>query len=301
MLRAQSFKLVSLLSIALLILAGCSSSGPSGSRTRAPVKPTSKPYTIKGKRYHPQQHYEYDAVGLASWYGVRDKFHGKRTATGEKFNAYGITAAHKTLPLPCVAKVTNLDNGRSIEVKINDRGPFHKGRIIDMSQKAAQLLGYYKKGTAKVRVQVDVPKSLALNKNFKVMYAKNIPYKSKHKSRPRHGKGKRQKKTIMLAKAKPHPKPRRRPTWMGIKELSRKPGAIYVQAGTFRSQNNARSLSHRLKQMVPRASVLMKSVSVNNESMYTVKLGPFRSSREAKLLLQKMGIAGHSDARIVYE
>lgn len=120
-----------------------------------------KSYQIKGIRYKPQKHIEYKAIGIASHYGVRDKFHGKPTATGETFDAYAMTAAHKTLPLPCYVKVTNLDNGLSVILKVNDRGPFHKQRVngclvdreIDVSDAAAKKLGFYKNGTARVQVE----------------------------------------------------------------------------------------------------------------------------------------------------
>lgn len=100
----------------------------------------------------------YKERGKASWYGT--KFHGRRTANGEIYNMYAMSAAHKTLPLPSYAKVTNLDNGRSIIVRINDRGPFVHGRIIDLSYTAAQKLGYVNKGVARVEVEALDPNTL---------------------------------------------------------------------------------------------------------------------------------------------
>ena len=90
-------------------------------------------------------------TGIASWYGPQ--FHGKRTANGEYFDQEELTAAHPTLPMPVLVRVTNLENGRSLVVRVNDRGPFVNGREIDLSRKAAELLGYDRKGTARVRVQ----------------------------------------------------------------------------------------------------------------------------------------------------
>lgn len=150
------------------LLAACSS-GPEVPEfrtegvTRAPQKATSRPYQIKGVWYYPQPHYEYAEEGLASYYGGGDVFHGRPTATGERYDMNGITAAHKTVPLPCIAKVTNLENGRELIVKVNDRGPFIDGRIIDVSRRSAQLLGFEGKGLAKVRVETLVNESLALN------------------------------------------------------------------------------------------------------------------------------------------
>lgn len=109
------------------------------------------PYQQFGVWYVPAEQPDYDAVGLASWYG--DAFDRKRTANGEIFDMQAITAAHATLPMPCLVEVTNLDNGRKIVVRMNDRGPYHPGRIIDLSRAGAEALGYAVKGTARVRVR----------------------------------------------------------------------------------------------------------------------------------------------------
>ena len=110
-----------------------------------------RPYKVAGKTYVPRPNPSYDKVGLASWYG--SAFHGRRTANGEVYDQYDLTAAHPTMPLPSYARVTNLDNGSSVIVRVNDRGPFHKGRIIDLSNTTAELLDMKGTGTAKVRVQ----------------------------------------------------------------------------------------------------------------------------------------------------
>lgn len=111
------------------------------------------PYTVNGVTYEViEDHSGYRERGLASWYGT--KFDGKRTSNGEIFDLYAATAAHKTLPIPCYARVTNLENGRSIVVRVNDRGPFHADRLIDLSYGAAVKLGYMEQGTAPVEVEV---------------------------------------------------------------------------------------------------------------------------------------------------
>lgn len=110
-----------------------------------------KPYQIQGQWYTPKEEPSYDETGIASWYG--SEFHGKKTANGDEFDRNAITAAHRTLPLPSVVRVTNLANGRTLAVMVNDRGPFSKGRIVDVSRHAAELLGFKEKGTTKVRVQ----------------------------------------------------------------------------------------------------------------------------------------------------
>ncbi|MCO1335215.1 septal ring lytic transglycosylase RlpA family protein [Microbulbifer sp. OS29] len=117
------------------------------------------PYKVRGVTYRVRDDVKgYKEVGQASWYGT--KFHGRRTANGEVYNMYAMSAAHKTLPLPSYARVTNLDNGRSIVVRVNDRGPFVQGRIIDLSYTAAQKLGYLNKGIARVEVEALDPASL---------------------------------------------------------------------------------------------------------------------------------------------
>jgi rare lipoprotein A len=113
---------------------------------------TERPYVINGVKYYPQVHYKYDAIGYASWYGY--DCHGKPTATGRRFRKNGMTGAHRTLPLPSVVIVENLENGKKVKLLLNDRGPFAQTnrRIIDVSQKAASLLGFRRKGCTKVRV-----------------------------------------------------------------------------------------------------------------------------------------------------
>jgi len=131
------------------------------------------PYQIKNVWYYPKIDYEYDETGIASWYGPN--FHQKRTANGEIFDQNAITAAHRTLPMPSVVRVTNLENGRSLIVRINDRGPFAHGRIIDLSRRSAQLLGFARKGTAKTRVQILAAESKAIAQKAKGGYTAAIP------------------------------------------------------------------------------------------------------------------------------
>ncbi|HQV79868.1 MAG: septal ring lytic transglycosylase RlpA family protein [Moraxellaceae bacterium] len=110
-------------------------------------------YTVSGKRYTVlAKAKNFKQVGLASWYGK--KFHGRTTASGEEYDMHELTAAHKTLPIPCYARVTNQENGKSVIVKINDRGPFHSSRILDVSKSAAAKLGMLKKGTTKIKLEV---------------------------------------------------------------------------------------------------------------------------------------------------
>src|ERR1051325_11810840 len=110
-----------------------------------------KPYTVAGRVYVPEEDTDYRAEGMASWYG--DDFHGRLTANGEVFDMTSLTAAHPTLPIPSYARVTNMRNGKSLIVRVNDRGPYHGNRLIDVSNKAAELLEFKANGVAKVRVE----------------------------------------------------------------------------------------------------------------------------------------------------
>lgn len=151
---------------AILLINACASApqpGPSA-RPRDPqtggLYKVGKPYAIKGVWYTPRVDYGYDETGIASWYGPG--FHGQATANGEVYDMNELTAAHTTLPLPSIVRVTNLDNGRTIKLRVNDRGPFVGGRIIDVSRRASQLLGFHEKGTAAVRVEIEAEESRQL-------------------------------------------------------------------------------------------------------------------------------------------
>jgi rare lipoprotein A len=138
----------------MLVLSGCGtiktyvSKAPEGGK----LKGSQKPYVVNGERYEPLRSHEgFVQTGVASWYGP--DFHGKKTSNGETYDMHGMTAAHKTLPLGVFVKVENRDNGEETIVRVNDRGPFVKGRIIDLSYAAARKLGVVQNGTARVRVE----------------------------------------------------------------------------------------------------------------------------------------------------
>ena len=127
-----------------------------------------KPYTVLGQTYYPKEQPNYKEVGMASWYG--SDFHNKKTANGETYNMNDYTAAHRTLPLPSMVKITNLENGKSVKVRVNDRGPFVKGRIIDVSKKVAQKLDFHNQGTTKVKVEFLVEDTEAMLKEYGLKY-----------------------------------------------------------------------------------------------------------------------------------
>lgn len=159
---AQIFTSLRLAGLSLLLMvflfSGCSapikSPTPSLSRPQSTAphnKPYNKPYKVRGQTYYPMSSaVGYKERGIASWYGSES---GNRTAMGTRFNPHGLTAAHKTLPLPSKVRVTNLRNGRSVDVIVNDRGPFKKNRLIDLSHGAAKRIGLHKQGLTEVRVE----------------------------------------------------------------------------------------------------------------------------------------------------
>jgi len=143
-----------LIAAASASLAACASApryAPQLQAQAAPGQKVGRPYQINGVWYTPRVQPDYDEVGLASWYGGQHQ--GKPTASGERFDLNRISGAHKTLPLPSIVEVVNLENGKRLKVRVNDRGPFVAGRIIDLSQEAARELGFESKGLAKVRVR----------------------------------------------------------------------------------------------------------------------------------------------------
>jgi len=135
----------------LAALAACASGPPRQSLATSGVHGTMKPYEVNGVVYRPHPQPDYDEVGIATWYGAQ--YHNRQTADGEIFDMDRASAAHTTLPLPCIVEVTNLENGRRIKVRVNDRGPFVRGRILDLSREGAKELGFYGKGSARVRVR----------------------------------------------------------------------------------------------------------------------------------------------------
>jgi rare lipoprotein A len=147
-----------LLAAAGALLTACAS-GPSSGSGEPYRAANLRPYEIGGRTYRPQVYRKFEEQGLASWYSYPSG--QRRTATGEPFDGTRLTGAHKTLPLPCVVEVTNLENGKTVRVRVNDRGPFAPGRIIDLSPAAADRLGFTRQGVAKVRVRLLGPAKLA--------------------------------------------------------------------------------------------------------------------------------------------
>jgi len=291
--------------------------GPSEEPPKADYK-VGKPYQIKGAWYYPREDFEYDETGIASWYGT--KFHGRRTANGELYDMNALTAAHRTLPMPSYVRVTNLENGRSLIVRVNDRGPFARGRIIDMSRRGSQLLGFQKQGTARVRVQILADRSRAMKarlKNRAELAKVGSPITVDRLPKPR-----------VQSQSPPPPEPASAnpaPAAVGSAEPQRQsvvaspePVAqaeafepsgvveqrpvgttqIFIQAGAFGRYDNANKVRAKLTPLGP---VKLSQVLVNGRDLYRVRLGPLTSVAAADRLLGAVANAGYPEARIIVE
>ena len=278
------------------------------------------PYQISGTWYYPKVDYEFDETGIASWYGV--KFHGRKTANGEIYDMNTLTAAHRTLPMPSYVRVTNLENGRSLVVKVNDRGPFAKGRIIDMSRRGAQLLGFQKQGTAKVRVQILADKSRALAVRMKNQLelkkvGSPITVKRLPKAKvdavslppPPGAKASIYQMSVPVAATPraPAPEPQQatktapaslQPVTGEVSRTNISTSDIFVQAGAFGEYANANRVQARLASV---GSVKISSVLINGRDLYRVRVGPLASVADADRILKTVARVGFTSARIIVE
>ena len=246
------------------------------------------PYEIEGEWYYPQEDATYDNTGIASWYGP--KFHGRRTANGEIFDMDLLTAAHPTLPMPVRAKVTNLENGRSVVVRINDRGPFAKDREIDMSRHAADLLGFKEKGTAKVRVQYLGRAPLYDSAGRMIKRQEPDRFIADKPVTP--------KEDSKVAAAPVAPVDVR--SFDGKRLLKPLPDVeekrYAVQVGVFSQRENAVALQSRLAAFAP---VKIVEVEMGGATLYRVKMGGANIRADARLTLERLVAAGHTDAVII--
>ncbi len=277
-----------------------------------------KPYQINGVWYYPKEDYSYDETGIASWYGPG--FHEKNTANGEIYDQNELTAAHKTLPMPSLVRVTNLDNGRAIVVRVNDRGPYANGRIIDMSRRGAQLLGFDGPGTAKVRVQILAEESRAIAAAARQgtpapMLAELDGPPPKAAPRGRIEVTGPAGPVMTLAAARPAvvgapiPPPatvagtmsegRFVPAPVVAQLPVRTHEAIYVQVGAFGSEENVAKARARLSAIGQRASVSQTRSA--GMTLHRVRVGPLDSVDRADSLLNQIIQAGLTEAKIVVD
>ena len=248
------------------------------------------PYEVEGVWYHPKVDPNYDETGIASWYGK--PFHGRATANGENYDMNELTAAHKTLPLPTMVRVTNLENGRSLILRINDRGPFVNGRVIDVSRRGAQLLGFYNRGTAKVRVEAVSGKSETFVADA--------------------GETSDAERAAVTAVPRAEVGVETLPPPDGVSQapvLSRElsaqvalqpvsPSEMWVQAGAFAQRDNAMRLKARLDALGP---TTISSVVVDGTRFFRVRIGPLGTVEDADVTLAQMIENGLIEARIIVD
>jgi rare lipoprotein A len=237
-----------------------------------PIRPQNqKSYVVLGKRYYPMSNnVGYREKGIASWYGK--KFHGRKTATGETYDMYQMTAAHKTLPLPSYAEVTNLDNGRKIIVKVNDRGPFHRGRIIDLSYAGAKKLGIIGRGTGRVEVHAIDASTYVANKPFSKPSVESVSIASQH---------------VHEDKAYPE-------------QATAGEAGVYLQVGTFSSIDRAKELKQKLAGHLTETVFLMP-VYREQGALYRVRVGPLASVEASEMMAVKLKSIGVADSHAVVE
>lgn len=229
------------------------------------------PYTVLGKTYYPKATATtYKETGIASWYGT--KFHGQRTANGELYDLYGMTAAHRTLPLPSYVKVTNLNNGRSVVVRVNDRGPFHSNRIIDLSFAAAKKLGYANIGTAQVKVEGIDPIAWWKKQGMKVPSSTQEAQLAIADKQASTQESKKEHKLTID-----------QPT-TSTNNVSLIPG-IYLQVGAFTNPTAAELLKRELIELTTNP-VFISSIVQGKQTFYRVRLGPI-SDQDQALYTQK--------------
>lgn len=253
------------------------------------------PYTVLGKTYFPlQESKTYVASGTASWYGT--KFHGQNTANGEVYDLYGMSAAHKTLPLPSYVRVTNLDNNKSVILRVNDRGPFYSDRIIDLSYAAAKKLGYAETGTARVKVEGIDPQQWWAAKGRPAPLMLNEPQVAQNNA------------PVITASAGTveqwTPPPQQHaaavvPVQIDAKKNASVPASgQYLQVGAFANPDAAELLRSKLSGMVS-APVFISSIVRNQQTLHRVRLGPIGSQGEIQQVQNSVRMANLGSPSLV--
>ncbi len=228
-------------------------------------------YSVNGKTYHTlDSNQGFVERGIASWYGT--KFHGRRTSSGEIYNVYAMTAAHKSLPLPTYVEVTNLDNGKTIIVKVNDRGPFHDDRIIDLSYVAALKLDIVKSGTGRVEVRAIDPDAPLAHRQPRDSEASD---------------------PVAIPMAEPAaiaqsalPAPTSQP--------------FYLQVGAFSSFVNADNLRSRIAPAIDAPVIISKTIN-QARSVYRVRIGPMNHEQEVEQLTLTLASQGITHTSVVFD
>ncbi len=273
----------------------------------AGVYKVGNPYQIDNVWYYPREQPEYDETGIASWYGPT--FYGKSTANGEAYDGNALTAAHRTLPMPVNVRVTNLDNGKSIIVRVNDRGPYARGRIIDLSRRAAELLDVVQTGTAKVRVtylsRADmegggppppqtppeiaaalpaVPAAKVDTSALGILPGAPVAPPVKAHTLP------------IPAAVPPIQVASSQPAGQVVQQPVPVATHLYVQVGAFSKLDNAKTLLNKLG-----GDLRISALQRNGQTLYRVRSGPLNSVEDADAALSRISGAGSNDAHIVVD
>jgi len=265
-----------------------------------------QPYQIDNIWYYPREQPDYDETGIASWYGP--DFYGKSTANGEMYDGNALTAAHKTLPMPVNVRVTNLDNGKSLVVRVNDRGPYARGRIIDLSKRAAELLDVVQTGTARVRVTYlgradlngapppsetppEIAKALPAAPSGKVDVAALNVVPGATVAAPTRTASLPKPVSIPAAMFADN-QPTGQVTRVQVPSVTR----LYVQLGAFSKLDNAKALLSKVG-----GDLRISTLQRGGQTLYRVRSGPLTSVADADATLSRITGAGANDAHIVVD
>ena len=305
--------------LALVWLGGCASHHAGPNTAGRGMYKIGAPYTIDGVTYTPQEEFDHVETGMASWYGPG--FHGKYTANGEVYDQSEHTAAHRTLQMPSVVRVTNLDTGQSTTVRVNDRGPYARNRVLDVSRAAAEDLGLMRNGTARVRIdqlhmESEAVKEIALNGGGAAEQEATLA---------KYAAGRRGPPAVTAtAQATPPPEPQVQTVYasnprspavrpmqasgeagggptidsLAGSSMPPMPGAagFYVQTGAFSTMNNA----ERQRDLISSyGSTEISSGSTGGRDIYRVRLGPYTTADAAGIVADRLKRSGYGDARVV--
>ena len=302
----------------LLILTACGGDNGGGIFTKGPEDvshyPTvpwkgvkvGKPYKISGKWYSPRYDPDYVETGIASWYGPG--FHGRLTANGEKYDQNGYTAAHTTLPLPSIVRVTNLQNGKAMNLRVNDRGPFHGGRIIDLSKAAAQKLGVIGGGVAKVKVQylpaetkqyIETKGKSGVKTHFTTGFhdyhianpaPDRVAIQQDIKSLPMESQGTQVSAPLSTIKIANVPD-------ITPQQVQRMEAPWLLQVASYADTTNAQSMMSKLHSI---GEPLVQTVTVKGQPYYRVLLKPAsQTDNQMEMLSKLQSRFGISDAKVI--
>jgi rare lipoprotein A len=288
---------LSVLALGLAIaLSGCASTdGEVPAGDNGGYYKVGSPYQIKGVWYYPKEEPGYDETGIASWYG--DYFHGRKTANGEIYNMNSLTAAHRTLPLPSYVDVTNLDNGKQIRLRVNDRGPYARGRIIDVSKRAAEILGFKDKGVARVRVTfAGRVKGVGPTSQAPVTAA---PLAAVSVNALSGTSASKEIKTASLGPSIPLGEGGVDPLEGQVRQVAVPASTqIWIQTGAFEQKGNA---TRQAAQLRTAGAVALAEARLEGRTVYRVRLGPIANVETADSKLDQVIGMGFNGAQVIVD